>query len=213
MHPFTAGNAHCNRLEVDTPNVDVDARAARPALSHHIDSTADPPRSRSGSSCSRRLFMAHGEAAAMLTAIKKATAMNDWGGAGGVRRSEPRIQRASVLTAECAGSRRSRAAITTGPTSRSKRVPSGSRPAASERRPNEDEPRRQPTCQAAHGRRWCAARSIYPPIAPSLILPRQDWPPSRRTIPVRRLNRCPLAVPSAAQTWRTPRPPVTQRSR
>ena len=67
--------------------------------------------------------MAHDEAAAELAAIRKAMAAGDWtaleayGGINGA------LRRMGVLAAACAGGRRSRAAITTGRTWRSTRVP------------------------------------------------------------------------------------------
>ena len=67
--------------------------------------------------------MARKEAAAELAAIRKAmvtsdwTALEAWGGINGA------LQRTCVLDAACAGSGRSRAAITSGRTWRSKRVP------------------------------------------------------------------------------------------
>jgi len=67
--------------------------------------------------------MNHDEAAAEMAAIKKAIAMSDWAALEAYGGLNPAIQRASVLAAACAGSRKSRAAITTGRTWRSKRVP------------------------------------------------------------------------------------------
>ena len=67
--------------------------------------------------------MAHDEAAAELAAIKKAIATSDWDALETYGGLNPAIQRASVLGAACAGSRKSRAAIRSGRTWRSKRVP------------------------------------------------------------------------------------------
>ena len=67
--------------------------------------------------------MAHDEAAAELAAIKKAIAMSDWAALEAYGGLNPAMQRASVLAAARAGSRKSRAAITTGRTWRSTRVP------------------------------------------------------------------------------------------
>ena len=67
--------------------------------------------------------MAHDEAAAELAAIKKAIAMSDWAALDAYGGLNPAMQRASVLAAARAGSRKSRAAITTGRTWRSTRVP------------------------------------------------------------------------------------------
>ena len=67
--------------------------------------------------------MAHDEAAAELAAIKKAIAMSDWAALDAYGGLNPAMQRASVLAAACTGSRKSRAAITTGRTWRSTRVP------------------------------------------------------------------------------------------
>ncbi len=62
-------------------------------------------------------------AAAEMAAIKKALATSEWSALevhGGLN---PALRRACVLNAACAGSRRSRAAITSGRTWRSERVP------------------------------------------------------------------------------------------
>ncbi len=67
--------------------------------------------------------MAHDEAAAELAAIKKAIATSDWAALEAFGGLNPAIQRANVLAAACAGSRKSRAAITSGRTWRSTRVP------------------------------------------------------------------------------------------
>ena len=67
--------------------------------------------------------MAHDEAAAELAAIKKAIAMSDWDALWVYGGLNPAIQRACALGAACAGSRKSRGAITSGRTWRSKRVP------------------------------------------------------------------------------------------
>ena len=66
--------------------------------------------------------MVHDEAAAELAAIKKAIAPSDWAALEAYGGLNPAIQRASVLAAACAGSRRSRAAITSGRSWRSTRV-------------------------------------------------------------------------------------------
>ena len=63
------------------------------------------------------------EAAAELAAIKKAIATSDWDALEVYGGLNPAIQRACVLGAAYAGSRKSRAAVTTGRTWRSKRVP------------------------------------------------------------------------------------------
>ena len=63
------------------------------------------------------------EAAAELAAIKKAIATSDWTALEVYGGLNPAIKRACVLDAACAGSRRSKAAITTGRTWRSTRVP------------------------------------------------------------------------------------------
>ena len=67
--------------------------------------------------------MAHDEAAAELAAIKKAIATSDWAALEAFGGLNPAIQRASVVAAACAGSRKSPAAITSGRTWRSTRVP------------------------------------------------------------------------------------------
>ena len=69
------------------------------------------------------VMMSYQEAAAELAAIKKAIATSDWDALEVYGGLNPAIQRACVLAAACAGSRKSRAAITTGRTWRSKRVP------------------------------------------------------------------------------------------
>ena len=63
------------------------------------------------------------EAAAELAAIKKAMVTSDWPALDAFGGLNPALQRASVLNAACAGSRKSRAAITSGRTWRSTRVP------------------------------------------------------------------------------------------
>ena len=67
--------------------------------------------------------MAHDEAAAELAAINTAIATSGWAALEAYGRLNPAIQRASVLAAACTGSRKSRAAITSGRTWRSTRVP------------------------------------------------------------------------------------------
>ena len=67
--------------------------------------------------------MAHDEAPAELAAIKTAVATSDWNALEAYGGLNPALQRARVLGAACAGDRKSRAAITTGRTWRSKRVP------------------------------------------------------------------------------------------
>ena len=63
------------------------------------------------------------EAAAELAAIKKAIATGDWAALEVYGGLNPATKRTCVLDAACAGSRRSKAAITTGRTWRSTRVP------------------------------------------------------------------------------------------
>ncbi len=67
--------------------------------------------------------MSQEEAAAELAAIKKAIATSDWAALDPYGGLNPAIQRACGLDAACAGGRRSRAAITSGRTWRSTRVP------------------------------------------------------------------------------------------
>ena len=67
--------------------------------------------------------MAHDEAAAELAAIRKAMAAGDWTALEAYGDINGALRRMGVLAAACAGSRRARAAITTGRTWRSKRVP------------------------------------------------------------------------------------------
>ena len=69
------------------------------------------------------VMMSHQEAAAELAAIKKATATSDWDTLEVYGGLNPAIKRVCVLDAACAGSRRSRAAITSGRTWRSTRAP------------------------------------------------------------------------------------------
>ena len=69
------------------------------------------------------VMMSHQEAASELAAIKKAIATSDWDALETYGGLNPAIKRACVLDAACAGSRRSRAAITAGRTWRSTRVP------------------------------------------------------------------------------------------
>ena len=68
--------------------------------------------------------MAHEEAAAELTAIRKAIATGTSAALEVYGGLSPALQRTRVLVAACAGSHRSVAAITTGRTWRSTRVPS-----------------------------------------------------------------------------------------
>ena len=67
--------------------------------------------------------MAQEEAAAEMAAIRKAIAASDWAALEAYGGLNPALQRMRVLNAACAGSRRSRAAITSGRTWRSMRVP------------------------------------------------------------------------------------------
>ncbi len=69
------------------------------------------------------VLLSHQEAASELAAIKKAIATGDWAALETYGGLNPAIQRACVLDAACAGDRRSRAAVTTGRTWRSTRVP------------------------------------------------------------------------------------------
>ena len=69
------------------------------------------------------VMMSQQEAATEMAAIKKAIATSDWAALEVYGGLNPAIQRACVLDAACAGSRRSRAAITSGRTWRSTRVP------------------------------------------------------------------------------------------
>ncbi|MCY3819247.1 MAG: hypothetical protein OXH52_07785 [Gammaproteobacteria bacterium] len=71
----------------------------------------------------KAVMMPHQEAASELAAIKKPIATSDWDAPEAYGGLNPALQRARVLRAACAGDRRSRAAITTGRTWRSKRVP------------------------------------------------------------------------------------------
>ena len=68
--------------------------------------------------------MAHEEAAAEMATIRKAVATDDWATLAAYGGLNPALQRTQILDAACAGSRRSTAAITTGRTWRSTRVPS-----------------------------------------------------------------------------------------
>ena len=68
--------------------------------------------------------MAHEEAAAEMAAIKQAIATDDSAALEAYGGLNPALQRTRILNAVCAGSRRSTAAITTGRTWRSTRVPS-----------------------------------------------------------------------------------------
>ena len=67
--------------------------------------------------------MAQEEAAAEMAAIRRAIATSDWAALEAHGGLNPALQRMRVLHAACAGSRRSRAAITSGRTWRSMRVP------------------------------------------------------------------------------------------
>ena len=69
------------------------------------------------------VMMSHQEAASELAAIKKAIATADWTALETYGGLNPALQRACVLSAACAGDRRSRAAITSGQTWRSTRLP------------------------------------------------------------------------------------------
>ena len=68
--------------------------------------------------------MAHGDAAAEMAAIKRVIATGDSAALEAYGGLNPALQRTRILNAVCAGSRRSTAAITTGRTWRSTRVPS-----------------------------------------------------------------------------------------
>ena len=68
--------------------------------------------------------MAHGDAAAEMAAIKRAIATGDSAALEAYGGLNPALQRTRILNAVCAGSRQSTAAITTGRTWRSTRVPS-----------------------------------------------------------------------------------------
>ena len=68
--------------------------------------------------------MAHDHAAAEMAAIKQAIATGDVTDLEAYGGLNPALQRTRILSAACAGSRRSTAAITTGRTWRSTRVPS-----------------------------------------------------------------------------------------
>ena len=69
------------------------------------------------------VMMAHEAAAAEMATIRTAIATSDWAALEAYGGLNPAFRRASVLNAACAGSRRSRAAITSGRTWRSTRVP------------------------------------------------------------------------------------------
>ena len=58
-----------------------------------------------------------------MAAIREAIATCDWAALEAYGGLHPALQRTRVLNAACAGSRRSRAAITSGRTWRSERVP------------------------------------------------------------------------------------------
>ena len=68
--------------------------------------------------------MAHEAAAAEMAAMRKAVATDDGAALAGYGGLNPVLQRTRILAAACAGSRRSMAAITTGWTWRSTRLPS-----------------------------------------------------------------------------------------
>ena len=68
--------------------------------------------------------MSHQEAAVEMAAIKNAIATSDEAALEAYGGLNPGLQRTRILNAACAGSRRSTAAITTGRTWRSTRVPS-----------------------------------------------------------------------------------------
>ena len=69
------------------------------------------------------VMMAHEAAAAEMATIRTAIATSDWAALEAYGGLNPAFRRASVLNAACAGSRWSRAAITSGRTWRSNRVP------------------------------------------------------------------------------------------
>ena len=69
------------------------------------------------------VMMAHEAAAAEMAAIRTAIATSDWAALEAYGGLNPAVRRASVLNAACAGSRRSKAAITSGRTWCSTRVP------------------------------------------------------------------------------------------
>ena len=69
------------------------------------------------------VMMSHQDAAAELAAIKKALATGDSAALEAYGGLNPALQRTRILNAACAGSRRSTAAITTGRTWHSTRVP------------------------------------------------------------------------------------------
>ena len=69
------------------------------------------------------VMLPHQEAASELAAIKQAIATSNWDALETYGGLNPAIKRACVLEAACVGDRRSRAAITTGRTWRSTRVP------------------------------------------------------------------------------------------
>ena len=70
------------------------------------------------------VMMAHEDAAAEMAAIKKAIATDDSAALEAYGGLNPALQRTRILNAACAGGHRSTAAITTGRTWRSTRVPS-----------------------------------------------------------------------------------------
>ncbi len=82
--------------------------------------------------------MAHEDAAAEMAAIKKAIATGDSAALETYGGLNPALQRTRILNAACAGSRRSTAAITTGRTWRSTRVPSDLLPAVAPAKSPED---------------------------------------------------------------------------
>ena len=84
--------------------------------------------------------MAHEDAAVEMAAIKKAIATNDSAALEEYGGLNPASQRTRILNAACAGSRRSTAAITTGRTWCSTRVPSDLLPAMTPAKPSEITP-------------------------------------------------------------------------
>ena len=82
--------------------------------------------------------MAHEDAVVEMAAIKKAIATGDSAALETYGGLNPALQRTRILNAACAGSRRSTAAIATGRTWRSTRVPSDLLPAVAPARSPED---------------------------------------------------------------------------
>ena len=101
-----------------------------------------------GGDASRSRDAVSREAASELAAIKKAVATSDWDALETYGGLNPAIKRACVHGAACAGDRRSRAAITTGRTWRSKRVPEWIPTGRAYEAVRREGPRRRPTCQA-----------------------------------------------------------------